>query len=96
MATLSWAYRVRRVRHGFWGSAGRLRGELTEFVGRRSELALVRQALLVPDVARRVNDIAQFPLARVVAVLGPAPAVTSMADPGDDGQGCPGGVASQT
>src|SRR5215469_9262976 len=27
------------------GSAGRLRGELTEFVGRRSELALVRQAL---------------------------------------------------
>ena len=26
-------------------SAGRLRGELTEFVGRRAELALVRQAL---------------------------------------------------
>src|SRR5215472_8236867 len=30
---------------GSGGSAGRLRGELTEFVGRRSELALVRHAL---------------------------------------------------
>ena len=28
---------------GAWG--GRLRGELTEFIGRRAELALVRQAL---------------------------------------------------
>jgi predicted ATPase len=30
---------------GSGGSAGRLRGELTEFVGRRAELALVRQEL---------------------------------------------------
>jgi hypothetical protein len=30
---------------GSGGSSGRLRGELTEFVGRRAELALVRQAL---------------------------------------------------
>ena len=27
------------------GTAGRLRGELTEFVGRRAELALIRKAL---------------------------------------------------
>jgi hypothetical protein len=59
---------------GSGGSAGRLRGELTEFAGRRSESALVRQARRVAQVARRVNDIAQFPLARVVAVLGSAPA----------------------
>ena len=31
---------------GCGGSSGRLRGELTEFVGRRAELALVRQALV--------------------------------------------------
>jgi non-specific serine/threonine protein kinase len=30
---------------GFGGSAGRLRGELTEFIGRRAELTLVREAL---------------------------------------------------
>ena len=117
---------------GSGGSAGKLRGELTEFVGRRSELALVRQALgdarlvtligpggigktrlalqaadsarrvfrdgawlaelsglrdpalLVPEVA--VNDIAQFPLARVVAVRSSAPATTPTADPEDDGR----------
>ncbi len=30
---------------GSGGSAGRLRGELTEFVGRRAELTLLRRAL---------------------------------------------------
>src|SRR5262249_30003160 len=30
---------------GSGGTAGRLRGELTEFVGRRAELTLIRQAL---------------------------------------------------
>jgi hypothetical protein len=39
-----------------------------------------------PEVVRRVNDIAQFPLARVVAVLSSAPAGKPMADPGGDGQ----------
>jgi predicted ATPase len=37
---------------GSGGSAGTLRGELTEFVGRRAELALVREAL---GVARLVT-----------------------------------------
>ena len=37
---------------GSGGSTGRLRGELTEFVGRRAELALVREAL---GVARLVT-----------------------------------------
>jgi hypothetical protein len=39
-----------------------------------------------PEVVRRVNDIAQFPLARVVAVLSSAPATTPTAGPEDDGQ----------
>jgi len=39
-----------------------------------------------PEVVRRVNDVAQFPLARVVAVLSSAPAATPQADPEDDGQ----------
>jgi hypothetical protein len=30
---------------GSWAWDGRLRGELTEFIGQREELALVRQAL---------------------------------------------------
>ena len=33
-----------------------------------------------PDVVRHVNDMAQFPLARVVAVLSSAPATTPTAD----------------
>ena len=33
-----------------------------------------------PEVVRRVNDMAQFPLARVVAVLSSAPATTPTAD----------------
>jgi hypothetical protein len=37
-----------------------------------------------PDVVRTVNDLAQFPLARVVAVLSSAPAITPMADPDDN------------
>ena len=49
-----------------------------------------------PEVVRRVNDVAQFPLARVVAVLSSAPATTPQADPEDDGQSGPAGTASQT
>ena len=39
-----------------------------------------------PEVVRRVNDMAQFPLARVVAVVSSAPAATPPGDPGDDGR----------
>jgi predicted ATPase len=39
------AERLLRVCHGFWGAPVGLRVELTEFVGRRAELALVRRAL---------------------------------------------------
>ena len=39
-----------------------------------------------PEVVRAVNDIAQFPLARVVAVRSSAPATTPTADPEDDGR----------
>ena len=49
-----------------------------------------------PEVVRRVNDVAQFPLARVVAVLSSAPTTTPQADPEDDGQSGPAGTASQT
>jgi hypothetical protein len=38
-----------------------------------------------PEVVRGVNDLAQFPLARVVAVLSSAPSTTPMADLEDDG-----------
>jgi len=38
-----------------------------------------------PEVVRAVNDIAQFPLARVVAVRSSAPAATPTADLEDDG-----------
>jgi len=81
------------------GPPGRLRGELTEFVGRRAEFALVRRELrrgspiryvqridvpdeqrclclfeaAGPEMVRNVNDTAQFPLARVVAVLSSVP-----------------------
>jgi len=81
------------------GPPGRLRGELTEFVGRRAEFALVRRELrrgspiryvqridvpdeqrclclleaAGPELVRNVNDTAQFPLARVVAVLSSVP-----------------------
>jgi len=81
------------------GPPGRLRGELTEFVGRPAEFALVRRELrrgspiryvqLIdvpdyqrclclfeaagPEMVRNVNDTAQFPLARVVAVLSSVP-----------------------
>jgi hypothetical protein len=39
-----------------------------------------------PELVRAVNDIAQFPLARVVAVRSSAPAATPTADPEDDGR----------
>jgi hypothetical protein len=37
-----------------------------------------------PDLVRSVNDIAQFPLARVVAVLSSVPDGTAMADVEED------------
>jgi hypothetical protein len=38
-----------------------------------------------PEVVRRVNDVAQFPLARVVAVLSSAPAAAPPLIPGTTG-----------
>lgn len=38
-----------------------------------------------PEVVRAVNDVAQFPLARVVAVLSSVPVTTPAADPEGDG-----------
>jgi hypothetical protein len=38
-----------------------------------------------PEVVRAVNDVAQFPLARVVAVLSSVPVTTPAADLEDDG-----------
>ena len=39
-----------------------------------------------PDAVRTVNDLAQFPLARIVAVLSSTPAITPTADVDDDKQ----------